>query len=83
MKLGEYLVKIKSTELIEEHNIQDGSKSPIIMYRSVEYVKQVSDKTHKFVRHKNNPEGFILAKMNEKVKEVFIKNECENETIKN
>lgn len=65
MKLGGYLVKIKSTELIEEHNIDDGSKSPI-MYRSVEYVKQVSDKTYQFVRYKENPDGFILAKINKK-----------------
>ena len=57
------------------------------MCRKVEYLRPVSDETHRFVRHKNNPEGFILAKsfdkMNEKVKEGFIKNECENETIKN
>lgn len=53
------------------------------MCRKVEYLGPVSDKTHRFVRHKDKPEGFILAKMNEKVKEEFIKNECENKTIKN
>ena len=52
------------------------------MCRKVEYLRPVSDETHRFVRHKDKPEGCILAKsfgkMNKKVKEEFIKNECEN-----
>ena len=60
----------------------DGSNSSIIMYRRVEYLGPVSDDTHRFVRHKDKPDGFILAKsfakMNKEVKEDFIKNECEN-----
>lgn len=85
--LGGYLVRIKSSELIEQNKdeetknefFDDGSNSSIIMCRKVEYLGPVSDDTHRFVSHKDNKTGFILAKsfdkMNEKVKEEFIKNE--------
>ena len=77
--LGGYLVKIKS-RLNEQNEIDDGSNSSIIMCREVEFVKQVSDNTHKFVYHTGNPTGFILnysfKQMSEKQRDLFIKYEC-------
>jgi hypothetical protein len=77
--LGGYLVKIKS-RFNEQNEIDDGSNSSIIMCHEVEFVKQVSDNTRKFVYHRGNPTGFILNysfnQMSEKQRDLFIKYEC-------
>lgn len=75
--LGGHLIRIKS-ELIDSEK-DDGSYSPMVMCRKIQYLKKVSNETYKLWRKTDNSPSLIFqssfGKMNDEQRDYYIENE--------